>query len=207
MRKKIEDYNALKQSTMDHLVSMGIDGLTNIVRSKYTSLKLIWLVIFVISAGACAVLVVNTVQQYFLYKVTVTYRYQQEADAHFPSVMICSANPFTSQAAVAWLNQTGTVDWADTPYNNLMALQYWTKQNTGSYIPPGTIQSMGTLDTILASCSFKGSSCSASDFIPIFHPKYLNCFMFNSPYDSNGYPQTMQHVSYPGRYLNILMSN
>ena len=204
MRKKIEDYNALQQSTMEHLVSMGIDGLTNIVRSKYTSLKLIWLVIFVISAGACAVLVVQTIQEFFEFKVRTTIRYQTEDSTLYPSVLFCSANPFTTTASVAFLNQTGSVDYADTPYNNLMLLQKYMKTTTGSYLSHSTLQALGPIDNILASCTFKGASCSSSDFVPIFHPKYLNCFMFNSPWDSSGNAQTLKTVSYPGE-LNMFV--
>ena len=131
MLKQLE--MALRESA-DQVKSLRMDGIPNMIRSKYVLLSVFWFVAFLGCLFVCIWLLIGTFSQFLAYKVTTTIRNYDETQSIFPTVnssipsyksrvilviyfkfnfnltknkvTFCNMNPFTSDYAVDLLNQS-----------------------------------------------------------------------------------------------------
>ena len=174
-----------------------VDGLPNIIRSKFVVIKCIWCVILTCSAGICAWLIVQSVQDYLKYEVTTKDRLFSEQEAIFPTITICQINPFSTDYAVSLFLEAGTT--------SINSLEWFTKNTTGSYLTDDQKRQLSNLDNIILSCSFDGESCNSSDFTWVWHPRYYNCYRYNSGFDSNGNKKTLKKVNIAGGLSSFIV--
>ena len=79
-------------------------GLPSIARSKYYSIKLFWLVLFLGAISLCAYLVIQSVTDFFKYDVTSKQRLINEFPLKFPGVRVCNKDPFVTDESMKFLN-------------------------------------------------------------------------------------------------------
>lgn len=132
----------------------------------------------------------------FMQELTTTNVQNIRQNEHeFPAVTICNLNPFntanneTKTFIEDILRENGyslSVDNDSTAHETMsdiialfkagIAYQY-SKKN----ISFETIKNMSfSLDQLLVSCSFKGSTCDAKNFTHFFSYEYGNCYIFNA---------------------------
>ena len=161
------------------LIIVKIDGLRNAIRSKRFEWKCIWFVILLASTCCCVWFMSKSVHEYLKYEVTSTTRLVVETKAVFPTVTICSYNPFYSlfAAEVFYHYDAQSIYTLEAKFKNI----------TGQYMSQDFKKNMTDIDGLLISCTFQGKVCNANDFqfVEAFMI-HLNCYRFNSGYDSSG---------------------
>ena len=185
-----EVFNEYKSDLKD----IKVDGLPNIIRSRFLAIKIMWMVILVVSICTCVTLVIFTIQEFLKYQVLTTYRLVNEQQAIFPTIIVCNMNALnTPKAASLFLKANITDDAA-----NLHDLDMYVKQTTGSYMTMEEKQSLGSFQSVLLSCSFKNQPCNYTNFSFILDPNNNLCYRFNYGLDKNDNSIPLNYLDVPG---------
>ena len=178
MPKEIEKSSTLLNKTISDLQLIKVDGLTNIIRSKYKILSIAWTIVLLFSASTCVWLVFNTIEQYTAHGVTTSIRRIHEERAVFPTILFCNINPFnTDYAASLFTSYNVTFDPRSDTFTSFATLQEKIKQETGSRLNDQQVRNMSSFTLI--ECYFQGLQCYESDFTYLFHPYLSGCYVFN----------------------------
>ena len=193
-----------KQSVLDHIQRIKMDALPNIFHSHNPLMILFWTLLLLINATACAWLIIDTFKHYFERSVTTTTRYLTELESVFPSLIICSFNPFSTDYAVSLLREISVQSYNEVSLGSITGnyalytkIQAFKNSSRGYYLTDEEKKALSNIDSMLISCSFKGNPCSSSDFELMFHPQYLVCYKYNG----NG--NNKISVTGPSTSLNI----
>ena len=178
----------------EDLKNIKIDGVPNIIRSPFVVSRLIWLVILAVSVCSCVMLIVITVQDYLQYHVFTTYRIINEERAVFPMVIICNMNALNTPYAASLFAKANITDDA----NNLLGLDMYVKQTTGSYMTMEQKANLSNFRYVLLNCTFKGQLCSYKNFSLILDPNNNHCYRFNSGMDWRGNKVDLEYLDVPG---------
>ena len=199
---RVTSIERIKRETVAHLGRIKIDGLTNIVLTSYTSIRILWLGVFVASTCFCLTFIISSFETYFEHDVTTIIRYQNEQHTVFPTITICNINPLSSELAISRLNETGRATFASgAAYNNLVALELYMRQTQNRYLTNEEKESLGPLNNMFYKCTFQGVACNQSDFVFLFHPKKLICYRFNAGYDQKGNPVPLKQSVITGNKI------
>ena len=174
---------------VDNMKSLKIDGIPNIIKSRFLCMSIVWLCALLVCLCVCVWLIVGTFNQYFANKVTTTTRHVDERVSVFPSVTFCNMNPFSTAYAfdlIATANLTSYVTDVSTGSlrDNLrayLALQeHMSRTRNGSLLTDAEKAMFAEPDMTLLLCQFNGKACLYRDLQRIFHPYYMNCLRFNA---------------------------
>ena len=185
---------------------LNVDGISNIFRSKWPLLQIMWILIFGLSTSACLLLIVLTFMDYAKYEVSTSIRYLHESESVFPTVSICNRNPFSTNYALELFDRAGirepllnleVEDYLHS-FAKMLVLERHTKNTTGKYLSYEAKKNMSDLNAMLVSCLFHNKPCSADDFQYIFHPFAMNCYRFNAGFDSQDRPRPLEQTSIEG---------
>ena len=195
------DWRLLFADYKESLQQIKIDGLPNIIRSRFLAIKIAWIFIVMASASACLVLTVYTVQDYLRYQVLTTYRIVNEQSSVFPTVIICNLNALNTPQAAALFAAANQTDDA----SSLWTLDAYVKRTTGSYMNMSQKAALSSFDSVIIKCSFKNRACSAANFSFLLDPNNNHCYRFNAGFDAAGNSVPLEYVDVPGdtEELNI----
>jgi hypothetical protein len=90
---KIEIISSLKGT----LSSSSVHGLANIIKTKYITIKIMWIIFFIISNGFCSWFIFNRIADYLSYDVISKVEIKYERQLQFPVVSFCNLNPLLSK--------------------------------------------------------------------------------------------------------------
>ena len=168
-----------------------VDAVPNAVRSRHTLVCLAWLSVFVVSCGACAFLVAHAIRQYLASEVTTTIRYVTESQSVMPTLTLCNLNPFTSDFALSLLS-AANLSQSDANADAAQPVHYWRQfMLIQSYLNATRGYTLTDEEKLRLSANFQYVFFNFQDsnnaqFDPstmiaqFFHPRYFNCFTFNS---------------------------
>ena len=182
-----------KRKVLDQLKrearGLKLDAIATILSdTDHKAFRLFWFSMLLISASACVVLVVKSIEEFARYEVTTKMRLLTDQEAVFPVITICSFNPFTTPYADALFAEAGVVN----SLSNMWLLDTYMQNKTGERLSDAQRKRMSDLNDLLVSCSFSFQTCSVDDFQRIFHPLFGNCYRFNSGLnESNATDQAM----------------
>ena len=171
-----------RTKAIDEIRLLKIDALSNVFTSRYAITVVTWLVVFLLSCGACIFLVVSALLQFTEYKVVTTKRYVTEQESVVPTLTFCNINPFTSVYALDLLKQANlstTTSGDDEPvdyWQQYLQLEAYMNSSRGYYL---TDDEKAQLANFNQSIVEQWYTTSAS-FTRFFHPRYFGCFRFNS---------------------------
>ena len=173
-----------RKEGMTHLISelqlLKIDGLPNIIRSKYKTLTLAWTLVLVLSASTCLWLILSTIEQYSAHRVTTSIRRIHEEPAVFPLIALCNMNPFnTDYAASLFTSYNVSFNPQNDTFTSFAILQEKIKQATGSYLTDQQVRNMSSFTHMLIDCLFQWLPCDESDFDYFYHQYLSGCYVFN----------------------------
>ena len=193
-----------------------VDGLAAIFHSKRWIARFLWLFVLLACTSLCVFLIVSTINEYYKYHVTTTYRLVIEEEAVFPTITICNLNLIESQYAISTIDRMSSVipsyiassreglSVLDLVQNYLgytsvmLLLENFKKATTGSYLNDNDKRQFFDLNRKMLDCNFAGDACDISDFEFLFHPTYFACYRFNSGFDSNGTRVPLKKVKKAG---------
>ena len=176
----IKKQSEIFKQSVNELQWLKVDGLPNIIRSKYKILSIAWTIVLLFSASTCVWLIMKTFEQYNAHGVTTSIRRINEERAVFPTIVLCNMNPFnTDYAASLFTNYNVTFDPQSDTFTSFATLQEKIKQATGSYLTDQQVRNMSSFTNMLVNCYFQGISCFESDFDYLYHPYLSGCYIFN----------------------------
>ena len=127
-----------------------------------------------------AYMVINSIFNYFSYKVITTTRTIFEMPTLFPKVTFCNLNKYTTE--------------------------YGFNTDDGNNLTIEQRKLLGhNLDDILINCWFNYQECNTSDFIWSYDKKYGNCFSFNAGLDFLGNKNTLKQSAFVGSNFGLYM--
>ena len=161
---------------INSLKSIRIDGVPNILLHDLLLFKLVWLLILMGSSCFCVYLIIGNINSFLQFKIATTYRLQSELTSAFPTIYMCNMNPFTSAYAVHLLSDANlTLESGKYQFVNILQLEYYMKQTTGSYLTVEQRKNLSDLDGLIISCVFLNKPCNMSDFQYEYLEDGYNC--------------------------------
>ena len=172
-------------------------GVPNIIRNDRIFVKVLWILIILISMGACTFILSNVGIQYFAYEVVTKITVQSEIPAQMPSIVICNSNGLMGDTALNFSKYVLNT-YNITEYNNYLnykssisSTQLNTKSNMldpklmvltksrDSMYTDEFRKSLGlSIGDMLVSCTFHLVECSADYFVWQYDTYYGNCYRF-----------------------------
>ena len=159
-------------------------GLPHIFKRKHVSIKMFWLICFLISSGVCGYMIVKSVINYFEHETVSKVQRIYEIPALFPTISVCNLNAFTTNAGLDYVRSE--LDYIYTDTSNLkqqLTYGFWTAilrlkyfmgvrlrdpSYTDSYRRSMSLQ----MDDMLLWCTYNGKPCTPNDFVWYFDSIY-----------------------------------
>ena len=88
----------------DLLLTSTSHGLPNALRTPHMSMRVMWLLCFVVSTGVCSYLIIKSFLAYLDYEVITKVRVVNEFQSEFPRILICNLNQFTTNKSLEFLS-------------------------------------------------------------------------------------------------------
>ena len=152
-----------------------------IVRTKFVSLKIFWILSLMFVLGFCSFLVVKSVSEYLSFEVTTKIRTVFETPTLFPKITICNKNAITTKYA----------------YDEILNLK------NVSNLSMNYTKISHYLNDILLLCKFNNRNCSTDDFITILDNDYGKCYVFNSGFNSKSHGITSKQSYIAGSKFGL----
>ena len=83
----------LKNTIASHLETTSGHGCPNLIRTKYWSVRIMWIILLFVASGASAYLVTRAIKSYLRYDVATKISTVKEIPTQFPTITICNLNP------------------------------------------------------------------------------------------------------------------
>lgn len=140
----------------------------NSVNKWPRSKKIYWAICLLVSCGACAYFVYESLLLFFSQEVSTNTRVIYLTSTIFPKITFCNKNPFTTKYSLKMM--------LDMTYAELLA-----NLNTKMISDGDKEKLTHSLSDILFECSFNMKPCGPSDFVKEYFDKNLGfCYSFNS---------------------------
>jgi hypothetical protein len=170
-------------------------GLPNIIRTKYTPIRIIWFFCLVLSTCYCSYTIIKSFLYFLSFPVLINMNFVHEYNTKFPAVTICNLNAINTRTAHEFINNylnklNLTIERFPIINESISSPKEFVEMNQN--LIKSVIMSNLTiknkekkklgfdLDEMLISCFYNGEKCKISDFKWIFTYDYGNCFVFNS---------------------------
>ena len=105
--KKVDSKKSIlhifKNNILELMLTLSIQGIPNIFRSKYKIMKLIWFFCTMIGIAYTIYNILLSIFDYLQYEVNTSYRVVNEIPIEFPVITICDRNTFKSKFAFEYL--------------------------------------------------------------------------------------------------------
>ncbi|CAF0821207.1 unnamed protein product [Brachionus calyciflorus] len=175
-------------------------GFSNMVKTDSNLIRVSWVVLVLCFSSYCLYTVINSINSYLAYEVSVNYQIVADSSAEFPAVTICNLNPFDVAAETSTgeyiiqnlksnsmtpviTTNNGQVAYllVDDAANILKATV-----NSDKNLTRAGLEKLGfTLDTMLISCYYDHDQCNSSNFTWFHDSEFGNCYTFNALFDEN----------------------
>lgn len=168
------------------------------------SVKVMWAICLIASAGYCGKVLVKSVTDYWNYDVDTVVEILRDTDADFPTVTFCALHTcglgsYDVHALLAsYANRTrnGTastmtnenISWANTNLRTIFKLirdEYLRTSNRDELLKV-LRRNKTSIRSNLISCQFSSEFCYENDFEYYELDEFQKCYKFNSGFDFNG---------------------
>ncbi|XP_060082440.1 amiloride-sensitive sodium channel subunit alpha-like [Ylistrum balloti] len=181
-------------------------GPSAIARSVNIVRMTVWILVLATGWGMTVWQLTELIKKFYTYPTSTNLILNSNGSMLFPAVTVCNVNPVrlsqlssTSTSISNLIAAAGTTSaprvwaWDNFDDNN----SYYDSYDPGTAVgfdfaleyailDDSTKTSSGhQLEDMLVSCSFKGKSCSPSNFSHFLHYKYGNCYTFNSGFNQS----------------------
>ena len=189
----------IKEKVYELSINSTSHGIPQALRNPHASLKILWSVCFLVSAVLCALIVIDSINEYFAYDVVTKIRINDKKTLEFPTVTICHTSPLSTPKGVQLLrsmisNETNkhlndynltSIDYMSNGFKaGLLNALFYAKNADQS---EDFKKSIGiSIQDMLFYCTFSIFDCNYTDFKWRYDYLNGNCFQFNSGVDANG---------------------
>ena len=204
---KREQKRKLKKDLIELGKESQLHGIKPMI-TKPSIIKIIWFVCFLVSMGICAYTIITTIQQYLAFEVNTLLQVVPQNTVTFPTVSVCNQNPLVTPQAFQYITDyySNTYNITLTNYPQFFELVAnktitddtdWLFYRTFDSKFNRTLRdSLGyDITDMTIYCTIQFYNCNYDKFRSFYHPKYGNCFTFNSGVHSNGSSVDLEYVS------------
>ncbi len=179
-----EQENRILNSIKESLENSTIHAIPNILRNKYQTIRFMWLLCFIISAGVCGYSIFLSLSDYLEYEVVSQIKIKDENKIIFPIVSICNLNlfatPYSNNVSYFLFNTTfpnyAQAISAKARSQSIIQNYGFNRTNLGYHIKD-----------FMINCQFNQIKCDLEkDFEYFYDLNYGNCYRFNSGTTING---------------------
>ncbi|CAF0860551.1 unnamed protein product [Brachionus calyciflorus] len=214
----------LKALFLEWVDPLTMHGFPNIFRTKNLSIKILWIIAFIVSNGFCFYFIAKSLLEYLQFNVVTKIRVLEKDSIQFPAVTICNANLFTTSLAIDYstslLANISVTDISNSTflsqnfpsasyqlYYSYIMGRYYVGSNLKSHLFSDEIKKQFGLsfNQMFISCFFSTVDCKESDWIWFYDSIYGNCFRFNTGINSNNERIDIKNISLPGKYNGLVL--
>lgn len=207
MEKKTNETKSakIKEKFVELSSSSTSHGYPNMFRTKYWSVRVMWLIFFLAATGFCAFMIYRSLNDYLSFDVVTEIRGFSEIPTDYPTITLCNLNPMISKASYKLItkylkknitldlslnakNLTNSVtDTISKSYEDLLSAKVRSLNDAmNPTYGDANKKLLGVpLGQFMLYCKYNGKLCNESDFSWIYSYEYGNCYQFNSGKDSN----------------------
>ncbi len=181
----------IKDCFMEWCLCSTTHGISSIARNKYKILKLFWVLCLITATVICAILLFQSLVEYYKYGVNTNIDVVKDLDAYFPTISICNLNPFNTtnveinKELSDLLNsefnyQSGLLQ--TVPALNVKSIQKFLKSYVSKKNDSEKFKYGHTFDGMLMDCLFSTAPCHIYhdlSFKWFYNFEYGNCYKFN----------------------------
>jgi hypothetical protein len=174
-------FNSIKNKLETLLSNSTIHAIPNIIRTNNRSVKIIWLVFFLISAGFCLFFIVNSILEYYEYNTNSKTETIFENSTEFPEIILCNLNMFTTEYAFDFIKRISKENEIDifNQSNDLTNFNLIARSNVKKMAKELQSKMSLPLSEFLVKCSFNYFECDTGNFTEIYDNYYGKCFRMN----------------------------
>ena len=85
--------------TRETFESSSIHAIPNIIKNQFITIKIVWIISFMVSFGGCAWFMIKSINDYLQNEVVTSFRVNYVNELTFPVIGICNQNFFTKKLA------------------------------------------------------------------------------------------------------------
>lgn len=89
--------NEIKKTFIEWCLVSSTHGISQFVRNDNITIKFMWLIFFLASSGLCITLLIQSMNEFFSFKVNTNIEVINDIDAYFPAITICNLNPYNER--------------------------------------------------------------------------------------------------------------
>ena len=187
--KKIE----ILSLTRDTFESSSIHAIPNIIKNKFITIKIVWIVCFLVSFSGCSWFMIKSINDYLQHNVVTSVRINYINEIKFPVIGICNLNYFNKKLASELIIEKIGEEYPEM--NELTPLRFLT---TYYSINNKTLFDFDPNDIII-DCNYGQASCNYTNDFEIYHDSlYGACLKFNSGKNMNGDMVDQKNVHHTG---------
>lgn len=180
-------------------------GIPNIVVTKRTVMKLIWLISLIVMTCLCFVEVVKNLKDYYRYEVDTVIEITNEQEFEFPTLtfcnlQICGFKDYDFQSYLKKYKQDENEKFGfdqgpiideklrknNTKTSFFSAKEIFLRKYDETQLIKILSKNKTSVNTMLLSCRFGENKCNESDFEFFQMGEFSKCYKFNSGFDFDG---------------------
>ena len=173
----------MKSTESNREIFLGISahGLSNILRAQNRGSLILWLLLFLLAAGACCFFIVQNILTFYLHEVVTSIEVKSETVIKFPAVTFCYPNLHNFILNQSILNDLHQMYAEKSSSNQSFKDKYQEIAYLNHQINTNELKNSDLkhhYDETVLYCTFNGQECDYSDFqlSPLL---VLNCMTFN----------------------------
>ena len=223
IEKRIHVKKQVKSKFVELSSSSTSHGYPNIFRTKYLSIKILWVFSLMTAIGFCLFLLIRGINAYLEFNVITNIEMIDERPVEFPTITVCDLDKFQTYQAAELIREIYYSEYKialgeDYEYF-INLLDYYPnvyKLATAKAANPSFGNSSRKklaydLKNTLFRCSYNNDVklCNPDQFEWSYDYTYGNCYKFNSGYNSSGHQVPIKVASKPGfsNGLNMFFFN
>ncbi|RNA24440.1 amiloride-sensitive sodium channel subunit gamma-like isoform X4, partial [Brachionus plicatilis] len=201
--------------------SMTMHGFPNIFRTKYISIRIMWIIFFFTSNGCCFFIISRILVDYFKYDVVTTIKVIEKDSMPFPAVTVCNTNSFVTEEAFNYVTSFLTknnltafpnVNLGESFNGNFSKLYYTynfirfltasnSKENKQEILKSFSLP----FEKMFVSCLYNLQPCDQDVWEWYYDYYYGNCFRFNTGKNSKGENTQIKHTNREGKSYGLMI--
>ncbi|RMZ92818.1 acid-sensing ion channel 1 [Brachionus plicatilis] len=200
--------------------SFTMHGFPNIFRTKYITVRMMWIILFLFSNGFCFYIITKNIMNFFKYEVVTTIKVAERDSLPFPAVTVCNANSFVTEGGLQYVSDVlDKYNLTDFPnvilkdayegnlndnssilYFNYIFFRYFTTVFTKS--SPEEIKQKLKIpyEQMFISCLYNFQPCNKNNWTWYYDSFFGNCYRFNTQQNSE-----IKNSYQAGKYQGLMI--
>ena len=181
-------------------------GIPNILKAKTYSLKIIWLICFLLSCAVCSFLIFKAISNYFSFETVSKFTIINETPAEFPTITICNKN-LIKKANVENILKNILKNISLVPRNDTVIQIEDLLKSFIFNLSNEEKKIFGLeLKELIQVCIFNNYICDIeNDFVWEYNYFYGNCYKFNTGKNQMGNPVPKKYINLNAKYGGLFL--